>query len=411
MAQRGGCPILVLTQNSFRDPLFLGPVVGCLRAINSPPLYTFHVISYEQPRYEISGEADAAFEADLRQYGIFRHRLTWGPGRVSRKVLEFARGLLLAAWLRLRHRTVAIFALANVAGAFAYVMGRLLGMKVIVFTFEPHSEFMVECGVWQKDQLRYRLLHAMEGLVGRHADYVLTGTSHMVERLRMEGTRARVLRVPSCVDERVFAFRPEARTEIRRRLQVEGRAVFVYVGKLGDLYYKDEMGVLAAALREIVPNAFFLVLTPNEPGEVRRMFAAHGLEGEETLHVSCSELEDVPGWLSAADLGIVAVPPLPAQRFRSPIKVGEYLDCGLPYVVCRGVSEDDIWAERYGVGVVVEAFTREATWRQADRIRALLAEERTGLRARCRAAGIDYRGREIAAAAFSRVFREVCGEV
>jgi hypothetical protein len=116
----------------------------------------------------------------------------------------------------------------------------------------------------------------------------------------------------------------------------------------------------------------------------------------------------MPDWLSAADLGIVAVPPLPAQRFRSPIKVGEYLACGLPYIVCRGVSEDDLWAERYGVGVVIDAFTREAVWRKADRIRALLAEEKTGLRSRCRAAGVAYRGKGIAVTAFGRVFEEVC---
>ena len=404
-----GCSVLVLTQNSFRDPLFHGPVVSCLKTLNSAARYAFHVISYEQEQYRIPANEAAAFDAELGVHAIYRHPLTWGRGSLLRKAWELLRGFWLAARLRVRHRTVAVFALANVAGAFAYLIGRALGMKVIVFTFEPHSEFMAECGVWSRRSLKYQLLRRMERRMGQRADYILTGTTHMVERLRAEGSRAHVLRVPSCVDEDVFDFRPDARETVRQRLKAAARPIFVYVGKFGDLYYKDEIAVLCAALRGLVPAAFFLVLTPNPLEEIRTLFRRHGIEEGDDLHLTYSTIETVPDWLSAADMGIVAVPPLPAQRFRSPIKVGEYLDCGLPYIVCRGVSEDDVWAERHGVGVVVEAFTAAAVSREADRIRGLLGEDKDSLRKRCREAGVAYRGKAIAVTAFGHVFQEVCG--
>jgi hypothetical protein len=358
------CSILVLTQNSFCDPLFYGPVVSCLKSLNSPPVYAFHVMSYEQERYRIPVEEAAAFDDELGCHAIYRHPLTWGRGSLLRKAWELLRAFWLAARLRVRHRTVAVFALANVAGAFAYVIGRALGMKVIVFTFEPHSEFMAECGVWSRRSLKYRLLRLMEQRTGQRADFILTGTTHMVERLRAGGSRARVLRVPSCVDEDLFAFRPGAREKVRQRLKTAARPIFVYAGKFGDLYYKDEIAVLCAALRDLVPTAFFLVLSPNPAEEIRTLFRRHGIDEGVDLHVTYSAIAAVPDWLSAADMGIVAVPPLPAQKYRSPIKVGEYLGCGLPYIVCRGVSEDDVWAERHGVGVVVEAFTSTAVSRE-----------------------------------------------
>ncbi len=402
--------IVVFSQNSFRDPLFSGPVLGPLRALNRRGRYRFHVISYEQDRYRLGADDAESFDRSLAEEGIHRHPLDWGTGSLPRKGYELLRGYLEARGIARKHRPRAIFALGNVAGAFSYLIGRALGMKVIVFTYEPHSEFMRECGVWSGTSLKYRVLHRLERVVGVRADYIATGTRHMVDRLRGWGSRAEVYRVPSCVDEGVFQFLPEARSRRRSALGVGDRPVFVYAGKFGDLYYREEIAALCRTLRDIAADPFFLVLTPNPESEVRALFARYGIDSSRDLHVGFAPLEAMPEWLSAADLGIVAVPPLPAQKFRSPIKVGEYLACGLPYVVCRGVSEDDEWAERHAVGVVVDDFGPAAVQAQADRFRERLGEDKTAQRKRCRATGIAYRGQHIAVDAFSRIFGEIYPE-
>jgi hypothetical protein len=402
--------VVVFTQNSFRDPLFAGPVLGPLRTLNQEGRYRFHVISYEQDRYRIRADEADAFDRSLEEAGIDRHSLDWGPGTLSRKGYELLKGYLEARAIARRHRPRAIFALGNVAGAFSYLIGRSLGMKVIVFTYEPHSEFMRECGVWSASSLKYRALHRMERIMGMRSDYIATGTRHMVDRLRTWGTAAKVFRVPSCVDANLFRFRPEARVQKRSALRVGDRPVFVYAGKFGDLYYREEIGALCRSLREVAADPFFLVLTPNPEPEVRALFARHGIDSSRDLHVGFAPLEAMPEWLSAADLGIVAVPPLLAQKFRSPIKVGEYLACGLPYVVCRGVSEDDEWAERHSVGVVVDDFGPAAVRAQADRFRERLREDKVSQRERCRSIGIAYRGQNIAVEAFSTIFREIYPE-
>lgn len=402
--------VVIFTQNSFRDPLFYGPVIGILKALNREERYRFHVISYEQDKYRVGADEAEAFDRLLATHRIYRHPLDWGTGTLPRKGYELLRGYGEARGIWRRHRPRAIFALGNVAGAFSYLIGRALGMKVVLFTYEPHSEFMRECGVWSPTSLKYRVLRRLEYTMGMRADYIATGTNHMVDRLRQWGTAATVLRVPSCVDEEEFCFRPEARARVRDALGVGERPIFVYAGKFGDLYYREEIGELCRTLREIVPKAFFLILTPNPLHEVRGLFARHGIGGAEALHIGFAPLEAMPEWLSAGDLGIVAVPPFPAQRFRSPIKVGEYLACGLPYVVCRGVSEDDQWAERHQVGVVLDDFGAAAVRAQAGCFRRLLREDRLVQRQRCRETGIDYRGKHIAVEAFGRIFREIYPE-
>jgi hypothetical protein len=64
----------------------------------------------------------------------------------------------------------------------------------------------------------------------------------------------------------------------------------------------------------------------------------------------------------------------------------------LPYLVCKGVSEDDTWALKYNVGVVSDGFSREEGLKLSPAIRKFFEEDKAVLRSRCRAAGIAYRG-------------------
>jgi hypothetical protein len=103
---------------------------------------------------------------------------------------------------------------------------------------------------------------------------------------------------------------------------------------------------------------------------------------------------EMPHYLSSADLGIVAVLPGASKKFISNIKVGEFLCAGLPYLICRGISEDDSIAEASNAGIVSEDLSEEAIVKVIPKIRALLLEPKEVIAARCREAGIHYRGFE-----------------
>jgi hypothetical protein len=398
--------ILIFSQNSFRDPLFYGTVIVYLKAINQPKRYAFHVISYEQPEFRRSVEEEKQLDEELANYGIYRYPLTWGAGSLVRKLRELFQGFFLARRIAKQYNCNSIFALANIAGAFSYIISRFTGLKCIIFTYEPHSEFMRDCGVWSEKSMKYKLLHYLEYKMGVGSAYIATGTTHMVERLKEWKSRAKVYRVPSCIDENLFVFNPEKRKAIRQQLDIGERPVFIYAGKFGDLYYKEEIAFLCAGIQKLYTDAFFIILTPNPHEEIAAMFRKAEILASDVWIGRC-QLQEMPHWLSVADMGIVAVPPLPSQKFRSPIKVGEYLACGLPYLVCKGVSEDDRWATQYHVGVVLDDFTPEAILNNRDQIEQLLQIPKNDLRARCRETGIAYRSKKIAIQAFSEIFNEL----
>ncbi|MEP4669796.1 MAG: hypothetical protein ABJZ91_13300, partial [Cyclobacteriaceae bacterium] len=103
-------------------------------------------------------------------------------------------------------------------------------------------------------------------------------------------------------------------------------------------------------------------------------------------------LSEISGFISAADIGVLAVPPLPSQVYRTPIKTANYLLCGLPYVTNRGVADDDIVAEQYKIGVVIKDLTLESAESCVAQIENLMKEPIDELRDKCRKVAVDLRG-------------------
>jgi hypothetical protein len=366
------------------------------------------VITYEQQNYSLYAQEREEFIRTLSAYNIFWHPLTWTTGNfiLLKKSWELLLGFCTALKIFLLYRPRAIFALANIAGSFCYIISRILPLKLILFTYEPHSEFMRDCGVWSSRSLKFRILNKLEKKMGIHANYIATGTSHMIERLKKWNTRAKIYRVPSCIDHTMFYLKEAERSRIRNTLNIQNRKVFIYLGKFGDLYYKDEIAVLCHSLLKNFSDAFFLIVTPNPAVQITSLFTGKGIPVG-SFFVTRAAYEEVPSYISASDMGIVAVPPLESQKYRSPIKVGEYLSCGVPYIVCRGVSEDDWYAEKYNVGVVLENFSPGEVREKSGTILSLLNEGKNSLSERCRNIGIMYRGKHIAVDTFTEIFNEI----
>lgn len=387
--------VIVYVYNSCNDPLFKAVMLPCLRyATQQQPDLQLHLITYEQVEYALSSTQTAQMHADLASDRIEWHPLQWHSGsfKLLKKAYDLLLGLLLVIRLRLGKGARSITALGTVAGAFAFMMAKLTGLRYYGFQYEPHSEFMRDCNVWPETSLAYRGLHYMERVSGMNADILSTGTVHMMRRMEEWGSKAKVYKLPSCVDETKIYFRPDGRQRVRAKYGIPAdKQVILYLGKFGGIYYDREIAALFKTFHQLNPDLFFLIVSPDTPAHIAGLMQAEALP-ESSYTITRSPYEQVQDYISAADFGVVAVPSFPSQKFRSPIKVGEYLCCGLPYLVCAGVSEDDLVAEKYGVGVVVSGFTQAEAERVYPQVESFLRAEKAPLRDKCRQAGIAYRG-------------------
>lgn len=81
--------------------------------------------------------------------------------------------------------------------------------------------------------------------------------------------------------------------------------------------------------------------------------------------------------------------------------------CGLPYITCEGVSEDDEIASKERVGIALPDLSSPISDKQLIELQALLAEDKEELRERCRSVGISYRSRVQADLVFDEILDEV----
>lgn len=400
---------LVLIYNSFKDPLFQNLVFAYMREQSRRHAnYHFELITFEQRKYALSKQERKATKALLSGERIAWHPLTYHSGWLMfvKKAFDISSAFVLSARIRLRKRIDLVIAFANTSAAISLLIAKFLRTKMMVYSFEPHSEFLAEFGTWNRHGWRYRVLNGLEERVAREADYILTGTSHMRERL-LPAASGQVYRAPSSVDETLFRFCPEARKRHREGWQVDDRKVLVYAGKFGGIYYDREIAAFCKALAEGDPGWYFLILTPSPADAVQQLFEEAGMHPHQYRIDEAIGAEAMRDLLSAADMGLTAIPPYPNQKYRSPVKVGEYLLCGLPYITCRGVSEDDAWAEREHVGIVVPHIAADVAVQVQNEAEAFFAESPEALRERCRKAGIAYRGRAQVDALFEQILDEV----
>jgi hypothetical protein len=395
--------------NSMKDPLFYATGIPYIKEVNKRTgnKYSFYIITYEQEKYALSDSEKETLKNELKKDNIYWYPLKWHAGtNLFIKAYDLIAGFFLFTYLLITTGTKLVFALGNVAGAFSFLYAKLFRIKHFVYTFEPHSEFMADFGLWDKKGKAYKLLNKFEYWMGMYSDYIGTGTQNMVHRLKEMNSAARVYRIPSCIDERNYAYSEIGREKIREQFNIGDRKTILYLGKFGGVYYEKEIIAFFQTLYKHNRDIFYLVVTPDEPQKIKKWFAEYGIP---TINfaVTFSPFSEVGNYISAGDIGLIAVPPYPSQKFRSPIKAGEYLCCGLPYIVCNGVSEDDVYAEKYKVGIVLDDFSEASINRKTIEIKGYLNFDRKSNLERMRKIAIEYRGLEIAVSAFKQIFEHV----
>lgn len=385
----------VIVYNSFLDPLVQNLMLKYIKTLNERSGWKFHLITFEQPEYSLTPQQKLDWVRRLKEKGIIWHAKRHHTGKflVLKKAYDFISIGFLLFKLKISGVKV-LWSFANVAASIAWVYSVILGFKTVIYSYEPHSQFMAELGIWKRSSLKFKILNYLEWKAGIYSDFVMTGTQYMVKELVNRQARGKLFRAPTSVDEGEFYFRVEGRSIIGDRHGFSQQdKLILYIGKFGDLYYTWQIPFLFKELKMSIPAAKFIVISPTPYALLTQHFEEAQFDISNVICLSNLSYEDVKLYISASNLGISAVPPTPSQRFRSPTKVAEYLLCGLPYLTCEGVSEDDLIAIQYEVGVVLKDFTKESIKGSIVNIDSYLNIDRQRISERCRMAGLKYRAK------------------
>lgn len=386
--------IIVYCFNSLKDPLISGLILDYLIRAETSGL-VFHLITHEHPSFRMGKTERSRQKELLREKNIQWHPVTYHSGKfiLMKKAFDFIRTFFIVLRLRITKRTRTIMGFLPVAGGYSAILSKVLFMRLVVYCFEPHSEYMADFGIWKRSSLKYKLLRYFEKVQVRRAKAIVVPTNASKQLILDHGATGSIFVRPISVDTELYCPDTASRRLIRDKLPVQDRTVLLYTGKFGGIYYNtSDLAAFFNSVSKYAPELFLLIIT-NTPAELVQESMLKAGIARDRFHISgFVPYSELPSFMNAADLGLLAVPPFPSQRYRTPVKTGLYLSCGLPLILNPGIAEDDLLVKKHDLGVVVPSFNLSSNEAQKaiEGIRTAM-NEKENIRARCRAIAVAER--------------------
>lgn len=396
--------ILVFTQWSFKDALvqtYTLPYIDIIREIISPERKII-LVTAEQPHIALGKD-----EADQINKDWEKRNMLLLPEPYKRfglkKILASARNLSRLIGVIKKEKIKTIHAFCTPAGSIAYLLSKLTGAELIIDSYEPHAESMVENGTWKKDGMAYKILFSLEKRQTERAKVLIATTSGMKQyALDRYGVEVKNFFVkPACVDLEKFSPAEKDRI-LLKELGFENKIVCVYAGKLGGIYLKEEVFDFIKLCYDHWKDDFrFLMLTNATKEEINAEVLRTGIP-ENIVNSKFVYHDEVPRYLSLGDFAINPVKPVPTKRYCTSIKDGEYWAMGLPVVISPRISDDSEIIENENTGIVVDFSDGNALSGSFGKLETFI-NDKVALKEKIRQIAIRYRSFELA----KKIYKEI----
>lgn len=400
--REGRLATLYICYFGLAEPLVQTQVLPYLRALAESG-YAVHLLTFEPTRLD-PGERNRCC-AELASAGIAWRCLRYHKRpSLPATLYDVVVGAAFAAGLVWREGLHVLHARSHVPLAMALLAGSVVRARIVFDVRGLMAEEYVDGGVWREGSTIVRLVRSFERVGLRLADQVVVLTEALRESLLSQNLvqREKLHVIPCCTSLDLYPRAPEwlcSPTTPGSRLQL------VYAGSTVGLYQFDEMVDFFVALREMVPDAFFRVLTSGPAGGVTQSLRNSGVP-DSAFSVGSALAREVPAYLSQSHVGISFRKASASQIAASPTKVAEYLAAGLPVVSNAGIGDTDRILLEDRVGVVLDGYNHAALSTALTSLDRLLREP--GLRARCQESARRRFGlNEVGAARYRRLYERL----
>lgn len=399
--------ILVLTYWSYKDALIQSytlPYVRQIRNIVSDESRIF-VVTFDQPSQALSEDERRSVQESGKKEGIDVITLSYVKLNLIApfKVLAY----LLKLWyLIVSNRIDTIHAWCMPAGSLAYILSILTGRRLIIDSYEPQAEAMVENGTWEKSGLKFKIQFYFEKKLSHHAKVIISATEGMREyAIRKYHAHFKNFYVkPACVDLETFDLSMKKDSSLVAENGFNDKIVCVYAGKFGGIYLTFEVFELFAEAEKFWGDKFrVLLLTNHNENELKEWANQSGFDYGKIVRKFVSH-SDIPKYIGLADFAITPVKPIPTKKYCTPIKDGEYWAMGLPIIITKNISDDSDIISENKIGYVLQDLTTAEYKKCIQEISTLLtAKDNT--EERIRAIANQYRNFSIANKIYTEIYR------
>ncbi|HJS54775.1 MAG TPA: hypothetical protein VJ765_09535 [Chitinophagaceae bacterium] len=397
--------ILVLTQWSFKDALvqtYTLPYINIIREIIAPEQKII-LVTAEQEHIALTKAESGLVNKEWEKKNMILLPESYKRFGLK-KILASAANLSKLIGVIKKEKIKTIHAFCTPAGSIAYLLSKFTGAQLIIDSYEPHAESMIENGTWTRTALAYRILFFLEKKQTKRAK-VLIGTTLGMKQYALEryGIEVKNFYVkPACVD--LVKFYPSEKDPLLlKELALKNKIVCVYAGKLGGIYLKEEVFDFIKLCYDRWEDHFrFLILTNATKGEINSEMQRVKLPGNIVISKFIHH-GDVPRYLSLGDFAINPVKPVPTKKYCTSIKDGEYWAMGLPVIISPGISDDSDIIMKENIGAVMDFANKDKFSLTLSEIEKQLTKN-GDLKKRIRKVAEEYRSFKIAESIYKTIY-------
>lgn len=203
---------------------------------------------------------------------------------------------------------------------------------------KPHHKFLYNYFKRKEKELLKTSTHVIS-LTRAAKDYLCLNFKNYVNK-------EKITVIPCCADLNHFNLlnKHANREAVRNKLSINPQQpVMIYLGSIGTWYLLSEMIDFFKLYLDSNPNAIFLLVTQNDPLLAEKLFALK-MVSPSNYRITSAQRMEVPSFIHAADTAIYFIKPAFSKMASSPVKLAEFMGCGLPVIANSGIGDIDLQA-------------------------------------------------------------------
>lgn len=356
----------------------------------------FFVLTYESRRsFPDSRDFVMSRSRPIKWYHLY---FSAAPGFIS-LAIDILQGAFLTLAILIKGKIRIVHARGFIAAIICFLPAKLLGRKVFFDTRGLLADKYAGGGLVSGKGCIYKIMKSIESLLLKYCDFFTIETdrhSRLIDRWNPHLSSKKKV-IPCCID--LDFFKPVKKPGIKDKI------VLVYLGKTGTWHYTQQMFDFFKVFSSSAPGSTFLFLTQDNPEAIIKI--ADGMGFSSGIRVVSPRREEIPSLLSSADAGIFFINPDHGYN-SSHIKFGEYLACGLPVVVNKGIGDTGSIIEKDNVGVINLGFSAAEYEKTSHGLISVISDG-DELRSRCRLAAERYFSLKEGIDKYEEIYRRLAG--
>lgn len=398
--------VLIVTYWSYKDALIQTYTLPYVKMItkNIGLENTVYLVTLEQDKYAMSSSEWETEKTILKKQNINLIRFKYD--RFGFKMIFRLISLIFSLIKLIKNKNINfIHCWCTPAGALGYFLSLITAKPLIIDSYEPHAESMVENRTWSKSSFKFKLLFWLEKKQSNRATTVIGLTNGMrnyaLKKYNVQFQNYFVK--PALVNLDKFDWSLDFYLKERQKKGLTDKIVGLYAGKIGGIYLEKEIfDFIKIASEHWKDNFKFYLLTSSNISLIKNYLKQNDIP-EACIEVLFVDYSKIDYYFKISDFALNPVKSVPSKKYCTSIKDGEYWASGLPVIITKNISDDSDIIEKENIGYVLKELSKNEYQNACNHISTLI-ENRFETNNKIRPIAEKYRSYDIGEDIYKKIY-------